>query len=86
VGAVEDALNRLGEMADELGFDDDEKKSFIDGMMEKRGFQRISSWAEPDGGGSGDKNVMPWQPRQGTRERRPATGGQRSGGFTQYSG
>ncbi len=83
MGAVDDALARLGEMAEELKLDDDEKEGFIEASMKRLGFSQTSAWAEPDDGnsnsGGGDFFKRGSQPRE-RRSARPA-GGQ---GFTRY--
>ena len=45
--------------------DEDERESFIDQLMERRGYTRVQSWAPPQGSGS---------------QRRPVLGGGQDGG------
>lgn len=90
--SVDDALDRLHEMADELGLEDDERESFIESGMARKGYQQRSTWAEPDedqGGGQrgdffatkrGNQREVRRVPGQGNRG-----GQQRGGGLTRYS-
>jgi hypothetical protein len=83
MGAVDDALARLGEMAEELKLADDEKEGFIEASMKRLGFTQTSAWAEPDDGNSGGGGGDFFSRKNAPRERRPArpAGG---GGLTRY--
>lgn len=74
-GYIDETHQRIVEFAEEFLDDDDERSGFIDGLMERRGYQRTSSWAAPDPQGGG-------QPRPGLLK----PGGQRGGGQRGGSG
>lgn len=79
MSAVEKALKMFGEWADEIGLEGDEKTSFVDSSMERKGFKRVSSWAEPEPeGGNGGGDFFSRR-REGNR-----SGGRSNDGFTQY--
>lgn len=51
---LDDTHQRIAEFAEEFLDDDDERESFVDGLMERRGYQRATHWtppAQPDGQG-----------------------------------
>lgn len=87
MGMVEDALEKLKGMAEELGLDDDEAAQFIDGGMARKGFRKVSSWAEPDDGNGGNDGGDFFSVRRGNRQSRNVSrGGNRrnDGGNWQY--
>ncbi len=61
-------------MADELELDGEDRDEFIDGVMERKGYRRVTSWALPedDEGQGGKKPLIP--PRK--KPRAGAQGGQ----------
>lgn len=87
--SVDDALERLHEMADELGLEDDERESFIESGMARKGFQQRSTWAEPEGDENGGQRGDFFSASRGRRETRRVPGDrgkpQGKGGFTRYS-
>lgn len=40
--------NRLSEMAEELGLSDEEKNDFVESGLERKGFKRVQTWADPE--------------------------------------
>ena len=51
---VDETHQRIAEFAEEFLDDDDERGAFIDGLMERHGYERTSHWAppkQPAGGG-----------------------------------
>lgn len=85
-GSVDDALDRLHEMADELGLEDDEREQFIESSMTRKGYQQRSTWAEPEGddGGKSGGDYFTRRPQRGRETRRVPTDKGR-GGFTRYA-
>lgn len=54
---AEEFMASLMGMAEQLGLDDDEAESFVNSGMERKGFKKTFTWAdpEPEGGtGGGD--------------------------------
>lgn len=79
---VDETHQRICEFADEfLGDDEEEHQSFVDGLMERRGYIRQSHWGPPDDPGGGQGSGKPPL----LKSRRPAAG-QRQGGQGQRSG
>jgi hypothetical protein len=50
---VDDDHQAIAEFASAF-LDEDEAESFVDHLMERRGYQRVHSWAPGDGGQGGD--------------------------------
>jgi hypothetical protein len=83
MGKVDDALARLGEMADELNLDDDDdRNNFIESAMKRLGFTQTAAWAEPDDGKSNSGGGDFFKRANGPREQRRVP--RRAAGFTQY--
>lgn len=76
---IDETHQRIAEFAEEFLDDDDERASFVDGLLERRGYQRTTAWAppEPESGGSGRAPLL----RQGGQAggQRPRSGGQGGG-------
>jgi hypothetical protein len=62
-------------MADELELDGEDRDAFIDGVMERKGYQRVTSWAPPEPA-EGEGRGKPLVPAR----RKPAARGQGGGG------
>jgi hypothetical protein len=60
----------------EAYLEDDERDDFIDQMMERRGYQRVSSWAAPEpdprqpAGGEGRRKPLVKAPQPASQQRR----------------
>lgn len=68
---IDETHQRIAEFASEF-LDDDERDDFVDGLLERHGYQRVSKWAAPDPGGGAPGGRKPLvKPR--------ATGGQGGG-------
>jgi hypothetical protein len=81
---IDETHQRIAEFAGEfLADDQEEHDAFIDGLLERRGYQRTSSWAppEPQQGGQGQKPGLLKPPKP-----RAATGGRASGGGGYFKG
>lgn len=66
---LDEVHQRIAEFAEEFLEDDEERSGFIDGLMERRGYQRVAHWAPPEDPASG-------QPKQGLlKPPKPAKGG-----------
>lgn len=76
--------------------DEEERESFVDNLLERRGYQRISTWAAPEtdpaGGGPGGRPALlrgqggPQPRRAGGRARGGGAGQGGSGGQPRYFG
>lgn len=83
MGAVDETLAWLGEVADKLGLEDDERDSFVNSGMARQGFKQTSSWTEPDDDKNGKSGGDFFSGKR--RESRGVPSNRRqSGGFTQY--
>lgn len=74
---IDETHQRISEFAAEFLDDDEEREGFIDGLLERRGYQRMASWAppEPQQGGAGQKPGL-LKPKG----QRAATGGRSAAG------
>lgn len=79
MGMVEDALAYLSEVAENLGLEDDERESFINSGMARKGFKQVSSWAEPDVD-DGDKGGGDFFSTKRRESQSRQVGGQRKSG------
>jgi len=82
---VDETHQRISEFAEEFLEDDEERGAFVDGLMERHGYQRTSHWAppEPQGGGQGGRQPLLRPAKAGgargaSRGAQGAQGGQRS--------
>lgn len=73
---IDETHQRISEFAAEF-LDDDERDDFVDGLLERHGYQRVSKWAAPDpaGGGGGRKPLVK------PRSQGQGGGGQRRGSY-----
>lgn len=76
MGAVDDFLNKLSEIADEMGLEDTDKDEFINRGMKKKGFTPKIAWADPDDDGKGDGFFG-----GGNKRQRRVSGGNQGGFF-----
>ncbi len=80
---IDETHQRIVEFASEFLDDDDERESFVDGLLERRGYVRESRWAPPPpppgGGGKGGLLKPPAAPKGGGKQP-PARGGGYFGG------
>lgn len=73
---IDETHQRIAEFAAEF-LEDDERDDFVDGLLERHGYQRVSKWAAPDpAGGSGGGRRPLVKPRSGQGQ----GGGQRRSG------
>jgi hypothetical protein len=81
---IDETHQRIMEFAAEFLDDDEEREAFVDGLLERRGYQRATHWTPPEpqqGGGKGAPLL-----RTGGRQA-PARGGgqqQRGGGGSYF--
>jgi hypothetical protein len=87
---IDDFHAAAHDMADQLELDGEDRDAFIDGVMERKGYQRVTSWAAPEpqeGEGRSKPLVPPRKKPQGSRgggqggrqgSRSPYFGGNRS--------
>ena len=68
---------RIHEFASDF-LDEDERESFIDGLMERRGYTRVQSWAPPQGSGTQRKPLLPGKQDDGQGSRGKRGGGGKS--------
>lgn len=73
---LDETHQRIAEFAAEF-LDDDERDDFVDSLLERHGYQKVSKWAPPDpsGGGQGGR-----RPLVKSRQQQGQGGGQRRGG------
>lgn len=45
---LDETHQRISEFAAEFLDDDEERESFVDGLMERRGYQRATHWTAPE--------------------------------------
>lgn len=45
---AEEFMATLSDMAEALGLEDDERESFVNSGMERKGFKKTFTWADPD--------------------------------------
>lgn len=69
---LDDEHQRIAEFAEDF-LDDDERESFVDHLMERRGYQRVQSW--------GPRTDPDPDPDPGPRPGGRAGGGQRRQGY-----
>lgn len=77
---LDETHQRIAEFADEFLDDDEERAAFVDGLLERRGYERTTAWAPPapqQGSGGGRQPLL----RQGQRQPRGGGQGQGSGYF-----
>lgn len=86
MGAVEDALEYFRNLAEDLGYDENDSEAFVNDSMQRKGFKQVSSWAENDGGKDDRQGTLPFQRSGQKREQRSVPRGRsdRNSGFTQY--
>ena len=84
MGAVDDMLEYLSGVADNLGLEDDERDSFINSSMARKGFKQTASWTEPDEGNKGGGDFFSGGRRESRNPNRPRGNRNSGGGFTQY--
>jgi hypothetical protein len=61
ISFIDDTHRAFAEFA-EMFLEEDERADFVDGMLERHGYQRQSVWAPPapqQGGGTGRKGPLP---------------------------
>jgi hypothetical protein len=72
---VDEHHQRISEFAAEYLDDDEEREGFVDGLMERRGYQRSSHWTAPEQQqGSGPKPLL----KAGSKRPAGQAAGQRS--------
>lgn len=73
---IDETHQRISEFADEFLDDDEERQGFIDGLLERRGYQQATHWTppEPQGGQGGRQGLL--KPKA-----TPKSGGRQGGYF-----
>lgn len=51
MGAVEDFMGKLSELADDMGLEGDHKEEFVNRGMKQKGFIPKMAWTDPDDDG-----------------------------------
>lgn len=83
---AKDDFDMLGQLAERLGLDDDEKDGFISSSMERLGHKRSVSWEDNQEGDSGSGDFFSKKRERQTRQvptgnRRTGTDGGNSAGW-----
>jgi hypothetical protein len=73
---LDETHQRISEFAAEFLDDDDERESFVDGLMERRGYQRATHWTAPEP----DPKAKPGLLKQG-QGAKPQGGGKAQGSY-----
>lgn len=79
---LDDTHRAISEFA-EAFLEEDERADFVDGLLERHGYQRQSTWAPPEpqqGGQGGRSQLLKQRPAGGQRQ---SAGDQRGGGQQQ---
>lgn len=80
---IDETHERIVTFAEEFLDDDDERESFVDGLMERRGYQRATHWTppEPQAGGGRQGLLKPAKPAaRGGQQGSYFKGGKGAGG------
>lgn len=86
---IDEHHQRIAEFAAEF-LEEDERDEFVDEMLERRGYQRVTNWAappppDPGARGQGRRSALPPR-RQGQPRSSGRTGGSRQSGGGSYWG
>lgn len=80
---IDEVHQRIVEFAEEFLDDDEERATFVDGLLERRGYQRATHWTppEPQQGGGKQPLLRPGGNRGGQRGQQPRGQGPGPGAY-----
>lgn len=81
---AEEFMQTLADMAESLGLEDDERESFVNSGMERKGFKKSFTWTDPEPESGGEGGDFFSKKRAATQTRPVGKGGNGKGANWQY--